>query len=241
MITATLDTTKLVVLMLAGAAFAAAGLWLMLRPKPETGAAKIELFGLKFEAASAGLLVFLTGAGFIAVPVFVPERESVPAPRASSDAPQVGVSGQPATGAGPAEKKDGRVAPVPIPTDIIPARARATAREVEPNNDYESANLIAAGRSVAGEVQNRNEDWFAVPVNANETTLNVRLRSLQGSACYIHFYSAAETALRDKGDFPEEHTVSDWTLPLDGAGAVLLRIWGYEDCRYELFTSHAES
>ena len=42
-----LDGTKLLLLMLAGVAFAAAGLYLMIRPKAGD-AAKIEIFGLKF-------------------------------------------------------------------------------------------------------------------------------------------------------------------------------------------------
>jgi hypothetical protein len=72
-----LDGAKLLALMLAGGVFALAGLWLMFRPQPAGEAARIELFGLKFQASSAGLLVFLIGAVFLAVPIFVPEKEGI--------------------------------------------------------------------------------------------------------------------------------------------------------------------
>ena len=47
-----LDAWKLTALMVAGAAFALAGLWLMFGPQPAGEAAKVELFGLKFQASS---------------------------------------------------------------------------------------------------------------------------------------------------------------------------------------------
>ena len=59
------NPTILIVLMVAGAAFAGVGLWLLLKPKPTGSTAKIEIFGLKFESSSAGLLVFLIGAVFL--------------------------------------------------------------------------------------------------------------------------------------------------------------------------------
>ncbi len=73
-----LDGTKLLILMTAGGVFALAGLWLMFRPPVQGQAAHVELFGMKFQSSSAGLLVFLIGAVFLAVPVFVPEREQRP-------------------------------------------------------------------------------------------------------------------------------------------------------------------
>ncbi len=72
-----LDGIKLVMLMAAGLLFAVVGLYLLIRPKPEGSAAKIELFGMKFESSSAGLLVFLIGAVFLVIPLFVAEKKPV--------------------------------------------------------------------------------------------------------------------------------------------------------------------
>jgi hypothetical protein len=66
---------KLIILMVAGAIFAFAGLWLMFRQTPAGDAARIELFGIRFRSSSAGLLVFIVGALFLAAPVFVPEAK----------------------------------------------------------------------------------------------------------------------------------------------------------------------
>lgn len=57
-----LDSTKLAVIMAAGALFALAGLWLMIRPPAQGGSTSIELCGMKIQSASAGLLVFPVGA-----------------------------------------------------------------------------------------------------------------------------------------------------------------------------------
>lgn len=70
----TVDDQQISLLMLAGGIFAFIGLWMMFRPKTDGHAAKIELFGLKFESSSAGLLVFLIGSGFLAAPVFMTEK-----------------------------------------------------------------------------------------------------------------------------------------------------------------------
>ena len=85
-----LDAAKLTALMVAGAAFALAGLWLMFKPQPAGEAAKIELFGLKFQASSAGLVVFLIGAVFLAMPIVVPEKPSDRAPEPPAGSPGEG-------------------------------------------------------------------------------------------------------------------------------------------------------
>jgi hypothetical protein len=227
-----LDGAKLLALMLAGAVFALAGLWLMFRPQPAGEAARIELFGMKLQASSAGLLVFLIGAVFLAVPIFVPERD---APRSVS--PALGSASVPT----PSEGSATNATPV---GGLIPARQRATGTEVEPNDTPETANQIAVGDFIAGVVSSGTEDWFVVPVDATTTVLHVRIRNPGGhNTCVIHFYSAAERALRSNEGFPSEHTVKSWQLPLDGSGAVYIRFHApySQSCRYELFTSRDEA
>lgn len=211
-----LDGWKLLALMLAGGIFALAGLWLMFRPQPAGEANRFEFLGVKIQASSAGLLVFLIGAAFLTMPIFVPERTGSPGAVA---AVQAGASaGQ---------------APV-----LVPPRQRATGREAEPNNEPETANQIQPGESVAGVVTSYSEDWFVVPVDAAAPLLHLRLRTLKGSSCRIYFYSSAERELRDAAWFPDEHTREDWRLTLDGSEAVFLRLLAnHIDCEYELFTS----
>ncbi|HMQ95148.1 MAG TPA: hypothetical protein PKA33_12380 [Amaricoccus sp.] len=134
-----LDETKLLFLMGCGAVFALAGLWLMFRPKGR-GSAKLELFGLKFESSSAGLLVFLIGAGFIATPLVVAERQS---------------------SAGPDNGGRGEIPGTPVDLEH--------AGEKEPNNSPPRASEISLGvvysaRLDAG--RGDREDWYAIPVSA---------------------------------------------------------------------------
>jgi hypothetical protein len=225
-----LDGAKLLALMLAGAVFALAGLWLMFRPQPAGEAARIELFGMKLQASSAGLLVFLIGAVFLAVPILVPERD---APRSVS--PALGSASVPASSEAPA----GNVNPV---GGLVPARQRATGVERELNDSPDTANQIDIGDSIAGVVSKSTEDWFVMPVAATTATVYVRLRSVGNpGSCRIFFYSAGERELRNAAWFPPEHTMESWQLNLDGSGAVFIRLRGSSvDCPYELFTSHKE-
>ena len=75
-----MDSMRLWILMTAGGVFAIAGILLMFRAKQEGSSARLELFGQKFEASSAGIIVFLIGAAFLAAPVFVPERSALRPP-----------------------------------------------------------------------------------------------------------------------------------------------------------------
>jgi hypothetical protein len=161
----TLDGGKILALMAAGGAFALAGLWLMFRPKPEGGAAKLELFGMKFESSSAGLLVFLIGAAFLATPLVVDERS------AGTERP----TPTPSPGKKAAEPASGR------PAVILPSAAGA--EEVEPNNFLTEANQIERGIFYAGQTRpdrNDREDWYVLPtpglVNA-DVRFQVRTRA----------------------------------------------------------------
>jgi hypothetical protein len=165
-----LDGTKLIVLMLAGGAFALAGLWLMFRPQPGGEAARIELFGLKFQAGSAGILVFLIGAAFLAVPIFVPQQEaaetgSAPVPRSEA-------------GPGGSETDDGAVAP-----DLSLPR-RADAEEIEPNSDIREANAIRIGQTIGGRITPAGDvDWFVFAADAIQgERFRLTLRS-RGADC----------------------------------------------------------
>jgi hypothetical protein len=193
-----LDGSKILALMLAGGAFALAGLWLMFRPKPEGGAARLELFGMKFESSSAGLLVFLIGAGFIATPLVVDERpptrpRSTPAGSAAAPAPGEEAT-QPASGQRAV---------------ILPATAGAEERE--PNNFVSEANQIAPNLFYSGEVRfdrDDAEDWFVVPLGDGlgaEFTVQMRNRDKAG------YDTCAFDILNDK----EEH-IETVTFPGEG-------------------------
>ena len=88
------------------------------------------MFGLEFQTSSAGLLVFLIGAAFLFVPVFVPEK------------PAMGTPASP--GSGPAI-----VMPAPI-----------GGAEAEPNDHPRGANVIEVGKIYSGEVAANDVDFF---------------------------------------------------------------------------------
>lgn len=145
-----LATSKLVTLMIFGGVFALVGLWLMIRPRPDTGRSKIELFGLKFESSSAGILVFLFGAAFLALPVFVDERIATPPPKDS-----------------PGPDRDARQPPPDVPEDSditydTPTTWRLEGNEKEPNNSIAAANLLPPGGAVAGILDNADHDYFRI-------------------------------------------------------------------------------
>ena len=224
-----LDGTKLLILMAAGGVFALAGLWLMFRPQPatETGdGAKIELFGLKFQASSAGLLVFLIGAIFLGVPIVVPEKPPVArgSPAGAGDA-----------GPEQASSAQGDASP--------PPRARATGREAEPNEGYERANRLTLGDSVAGSMAAKDEDWFVVALPDGQSRIEVRIRSKAKGcfASYLAAYSPEEQQLLGDQDFGEVNTSKTWTIGTGGAAWVFLRLSSpySTSCEYELFTSPA--
>lgn len=180
-----LESSKLLALMVAGGAFALAGLWLMFRPKPEGSAAKLELLGMKFESSSAGLLVFLIGAAFLATPLMVAEKSVVEGGAvAGSQADQgaVAIKG-PAdddtranTNIGEPEAKNILTG---SPAVILPASAGAD--EQEPNNFLTEANQIEPGVFYAGQThrdENDGEDWYVLPTpNLTNETVHFQVRT----------------------------------------------------------------
>ncbi|MEP3333498.1 hypothetical protein [Sedimentitalea sp.] len=171
-----ISAARMVVLMIAGGVFAAVGLYLMLRPRSH-GAAKIELFGLKFESSSAGLLVFLIGAAFLAITLFVPEKDkavdgvggSVPVP-------------QPVPTAQPNLKEP----------DTEPSQPKSVQamKEAEPNDTLQTPNILEVGQSVTGSFDSEDADWFAVysPLSGL-TGYEVMLRHISGSHTRVDVYN----------------------------------------------------
>jgi len=160
-----LDETKLFALMAAGAIFALAGLYLLLRRPSDAEAARIELFGLKLQAASAGLVVFLIGAALLASPLVVPAVPSDPVQSTSEG------SGTAAGGPSGGTSVAG-----------VPGGGARTVHEREPNNSSGDATPIGPG-TVFGSLQDGDgSDWYAfTPDPAHGDTFQVAVRPLKGS------------------------------------------------------------
>jgi hypothetical protein len=175
-----LDGTKLIVLMLAGGAFALAGLWLMFRPQPAGEAARIELFGLKVQASSAGLLVFLIGAAFLAVPIFVPERDT--SDPVESPAPR------PGGGPGGTRSDDGAADRTAIPLPLGP-----DVEEQEPNDTIATANAFGLGQTVRATLPPDDLDWFVFSTeDADVESIRITFRNLGGDCPRYDLIDAVE-------------------------------------------------
>lgn len=175
-----LDGTRLTILMIAGAVFAAAGLYLLLKPKG-AGTAKIELFGLKFESSSAGLLVFVIGAVFMAIPLFVPERTV-------SDGENVNTGAT--AGAGTSGQKDVS-APKGAKALVLPAGPDTS--EVEPNDSLRQSNQISMGAIVSGVAERDSRDWFVIPIELPPAReVEFKLSRVSGDSSWMSIYDARE-------------------------------------------------
>jgi hypothetical protein len=175
-----LDGTKLIVLMLAGGAFALAGLWLMFRPQPEGEAARIELFGLKFQASSAGLLVFLIGAAFLAVPIFVPQRDAADPGNTPAPPPDAGSGGSESGGG----SNYGTAIPLPPGPDV---------EEEEPNDTISTANALGLGQTVRGTLPPGELDWYVFSTEgADVESVRITFRNTGGSCPRYDLMNAVE-------------------------------------------------
>lgn len=187
-----ISTTRMIALMIAGGLFACVGLYLMVRPKPQ-GSAKIEIFGLKFESSSAGLLVFLTGAGFLAITIFVPEKQGALAgDDVAGPVPPIAVQPdvtKPKSPTTPLPAQGAQVAPVPITTANLIA-------ETEPNDAIRDAMPLALGQTVTGRVErdNRDKDWYVVTLpDGGLTGYEIRLFHANGSGSVMaNVYNARQ-------------------------------------------------
>ena len=212
-----LDGIKLVMLMAAGLVFSIAGLYLLMRPKPEGSAAKIELFGLKFESSSAGLLVFLIGAAFLATPIFVEERASsgsvVPDDNGQSDA-------------GTNTRK-----PVILPDT-------PGAEESEPNDVVQDANQLNIGTTVAASIRKGQRDWYVIPTAEHlGKRLIVTLRSVSGPQVSGEVFDTNEQRSDQTGWVSTGAALGEWDI--DGPKAYVLVSGDYvraETSKYELVT-----
>ncbi len=186
------NSTILIVLMVAGAAFAGVGLWLLLKPKPTGSSAKIELFGLKFESSSAGLLVFLIGAVFLAIPLFVPEKaaEIRPVPIQPIQPDPGGDSSSP-----PGQGQNALVLP-PDPQ----------VSEIEPNDRIQAANQLGFSQILKGKVRKGEADWYVIPLpSALPEYVELKIRHVGGGFLHSTLFDARE---KKKGnDFQTDGTM----------------------------------
>ncbi|MEP1198611.1 hypothetical protein [Tateyamaria sp.] len=228
-----ISTTRLLALMLAGGLFACVGLYMMLRPKPE-GAAKIELFGLKFESSSAGLLVFVVGAAFLATPLFVPEKgdlrgEAPPAvplaarvksPLTSPQTPKVGNGGETST-----PLTEGHAA-----TSIV-----GLVEEIEPNGISREATPLEIGQIASGVAKYQDQDWFRLEIPPEGLDGHeIRLRYVSGVRVRTDVYDARE---QNVGFLEVEDGVQYLPIKSQFSGRLFFRVTrdaAHGEAQYEL-------
>ena len=222
-----LGATKLFILMGMGAFFALAGLYIMLRPRHTTDETRIEAFGLKFNAASGGVLVFLIGAAFLAVPLFVPERREVLPPSTPGMQDRNGSSVS--TGGGSSSTHTAVVLPLGADT-----------AEQEPNNSMHEANQIESGFFYSGDTnpeRNDKEDWFVLPTSGiANVDIKVQVRNIDSeSFCEVAAFDDKEVLLK-KWYFAERGASSYADLFVASSQFVLIRISSGVGgrCKYEL-------
>lgn len=217
------DDVTLWFLMAVGAVFAAAGLWLLLKPRPTEGSSKLELFGMKVETGSAGVLVVLIGAGFLLLPLIAPVRErdagAIPLPTAA-----------PATTTTEQRQDAG-----PRPALLLPAGPDA--REQEPNDALRQSNQIAVGSIIRGFADTGDKDWFVVPVDAEGFgPFELKLNLASGSSAEMRAYDSREEPI-------------EWTRTYGGASYLeipaagdrfYVSVEGY-DATYELSATRKEN
>ncbi len=197
------DGLTLITLRIAGAIFALAGLWLVLKPQREPvkgdgdedtplRGTKIKAFGLEFEASSAGLLIVLIGVALLVSPLFVSEK----------------VTWNPPGDREGLEQGDFKPA---SPVNI-------EGGEQEPNNSLASANIVPIGAVITGDVAHDNEDFFKVET-PGDTRGELVVTAL---AEYIGL-----TILKDDGSVVysrKNQTTVSWRGPFEGTKYYAIRI-----------------
>jgi hypothetical protein len=150
---ASLDAMLLFVLTAFGVVSAVAGLVLLFRGGAHREEQVVEVLGLKFRFTSAGLVVFLIGALFLAVPVFVSvDRSPV------HDGP-----------------------PALVPEGGGGSTDRVQGGEAEPNDYVTEANAVEFGATYAGAIDRNDKDFFAFEVGPGPQALRLILRRVQGT------------------------------------------------------------
>jgi hypothetical protein len=150
---ASLDETLLFVLMGLGVISMVAGLVLLFRGGARRDEQVVEFLGWKFQFTSAGLVVFLIGALFSAVPLFV------------------GVNPSPAPEHPPALAPQGGVRP-PV---------RTQDGEGEPNDYVTEATAIQIDATYAGAIDRNDKDFFAFEVGPGAQAPRLILRRVQST------------------------------------------------------------
>lgn len=178
----------LYLLLTVGVVFALAGLRLIFTKSAEENAARIELFGLKFQSSSAGLLVLLIGAGFLSVPLFNPQMDL----QATPESPSLPMQEEPTPA--PADSPE-----LPDQGSAILLPQAANAPEVEPNSKITEANQFFLGSGAAGNIDRSRddfEDWYVVDIGESGSSDYVaQIRSAGG--CRLAVFDAREQRIDD--------------------------------------------
>ncbi len=154
----------IVIFMATGAVITFAGVWLMWRLRTHTSSSKIDILGVKVESPSAGLLVFLVGAAFLSVPLFV---DATPEQAPISSAGQEPTTSEETTPGG--EPPDNEQQPTSVPTSAGADLAVTQAgKEVEPNDSVVSPNIIPLGAHIEA-AAGQSPDWFRIDTPSNAT------------------------------------------------------------------------
>ncbi|MEY1556799.1 hypothetical protein AB3Y40_14290 [Yoonia sp. R2331] len=179
----TLDGPVLYMLMAVGLIFALAGLRLIFKNKEDENAARIELFGLKFQSSSAGTLVLLIGAAFLSTPLFAPRADAI-AP------PAPGTPANPPAAAAPADPPSGGATAIVLP-------ASADAEEVENNDAITAANQFALGYGAKGSLdRNRDDfsDWYVIDTSGTGNT-DFAVQARSSGSCRVYIYDQNEVEI----------------------------------------------
>ena len=171
-----LDPTETMAFMVVGGICIAFALYLLVRP-PHHGTTKLEMFGMKFEASSAAILVFLAGLALLLTPVWSEEAES------SGDDTRMAVSGASGTDAEGETRPAFRVVPPDEPG----------AEETEPNDRVQQANGLSVGATVAGRVTSGDTDRYLIDTAGRDgEMLVVTLRQVSGGRVYGEVFDSNE-------------------------------------------------
>jgi hypothetical protein len=190
-----------------GAVFAVVGLVLMIRGGARQEEHSFEGLGLKIRFTSAGPVVFLIGALFLAVPFAVPFF--------------VSADRSPLHEGPPASAPQGGVRP-PV---------RAQDGEVEPNDYVTEANPIELGANYAGAIDRDDKDFFAFEAGPGAPAFLLILRRVQGTGNLV--VSVFDPQGRESRVGRLRDVLSE-KIDVGEAGTYVLRLVAYGDLRYQM-------
>lgn len=179
---ANLDHVDKFFLMIVGTASIFAGLYMMLKPTTLNGETRLEIFGLKFNSSSGGLVVFLVGAILIIGTALAPENISLDrdADVKSNISPiEIKKSNEKQKMIDNIDKEFGSIKN----NDI----------EIEPNNSNAESHTIMQNIKYEGSLDGRvkdDKDWFYINSNKNNEVYNISVEggSLFRSGCLFTVY-----------------------------------------------------